>query len=50
MDNLEQVLKDIQDYLAPRLDTYEQAIYLYVFRHTLHCNSGQHSRWQPNLA
>ena len=34
MDNLEQVLKDIQDHLAPRLDTYEQAIYLYLFRHT----------------
>ncbi len=34
MHNLEQVLKDMQDYLAPRLDTYEQAIYLYVFRHT----------------
>ena len=31
---LEQVLKDFQDYLAPRLDTYEQAIYLYLFRHT----------------
>ena len=34
MHDLEQVLKDIQDYLAPRLDTYEQAIYLYLFRHT----------------
>jgi len=34
MHNLEQVMKDIQDHLAPRLDTYEQAIYLYVFRHT----------------
>ncbi len=30
----EQVLKDVQDFLAPRLDTYEQAIYLYLFRHT----------------
>ena len=30
----EQVLKDFQDHLAPRLDTYEQAIYLYLFRHT----------------
>lgn len=29
-----QVLKDFQDHLAPRLDTYEQAIYLYLFRHT----------------
>jgi hypothetical protein len=34
MDNLEQVLKDIQDHLAPRLDTYEQAIYFFLFRHT----------------
>jgi hypothetical protein len=34
VENLEQVLKDIQDYLAPRLDTYEQAIYFYLFRHT----------------
>jgi len=30
----DQFIKDFQDYLAPRLDTYEQAIYLYVFRHT----------------
>jgi len=29
-----QFFKDYQDYLAPRLDTYEQAIYLYLFRHT----------------
>jgi hypothetical protein len=28
------VFKEFQDYLAPRLDTYEQAIYLYLFRHT----------------
>lgn len=34
MDDIAQVLKDFQDHLAPRLDTYEQAIYLYVFRHT----------------
>jgi hypothetical protein len=27
-------LTEFQDYLAPRLDTYEQAIYLYVFRHS----------------
>ena len=27
-------LTQFQDYLAPRLDTYEQAIYLYVFRHS----------------
>jgi len=25
---------EFQDHLAPKLDTYEQAIYLYVFRHT----------------
>ncbi len=24
---------EFQDHLAPRLDTYEQAIYLYIFRH-----------------
>ena len=23
-----------QDHLAPRLDTYEQAVYLYIFRHS----------------
>ncbi|HTA92890.1 MAG TPA: HNH endonuclease signature motif containing protein [Polyangiaceae bacterium] len=34
MDDVAQVLKDIQDHLAPRLDTYEQAIYFYLFRHT----------------
>lgn len=27
-------LIEFQDYLAPRLDTYEQAIYLYIFRHS----------------
>lgn len=31
---LEQFFRDFQDHLAPRLDTYEQAIYLYLFRHT----------------
>lgn len=31
---LEQFFKDFQDHLAPRLGTYEQAIYLYLFRHT----------------
>ncbi len=25
---------EFQDFLAPKLDTYEQAIYLYIFRHT----------------
>lgn len=27
-------LIEFQDHLGPRLDTYEQAIYLYVFRHS----------------
>lgn len=31
---LDRFVKEYQDYLAPRLDTYEQAIYLYVFRHS----------------
>jgi hypothetical protein len=26
-------LQHFQDFLAPKLDTYEQAIYLYIFRH-----------------
>lgn len=29
-----QVLEQFHDYLAPKLDTYEQAIYLYVLRHS----------------
>ena len=33
--DLRQFLINFQDYLSPRLDTYEQAIYLYLFRHTL---------------
>ena len=32
--NLETFLVDFQDHLAPKLDTYEQAIYLYIFRHS----------------
>ena len=32
--NLECFLIEFHDHLAPRLDTYEQAIYLYVFRHS----------------
>lgn len=32
--NAEQFLKDFQDYLAPKLDVYEQAIYLYCYRHS----------------
>lgn len=31
--DLQKFILDFQDHLAPRLDTYEQAIYLYVFRH-----------------
>lgn len=34
-DNLVQTLIDIQDYLVPMLDTYEQALYHYILRHTL---------------
>jgi HNH endonuclease len=30
----QQVLEQFHDYLAPKLDTYEQAIYLYVLRHS----------------
>jgi HNH endonuclease len=29
-----QFIAEFQDHLAPQLDTYEQAIYLYVFRHS----------------
>lgn len=32
--NPETFLIEFHDYLAPKLDTYEQAIYLYVFRHS----------------
>jgi 5-methylcytosine-specific restriction endonuclease McrA len=32
--NLSNFIVEFQDHLAPRLDTYEQAIYLYVFRHS----------------
>ena len=28
------VIEEFQDYLAPKLDTYEQAIYLYILRHS----------------
>lgn len=31
---LQEFFEQFQDYLAPKLDTYEQAIYLYVFRHS----------------
>ena len=33
--NLVQTLIDIQDHLVPILDTYEQALYHYILRHTL---------------
>ena len=32
--NVERVLVEFQDFLAPKLDTYEQAIYLYILRHS----------------
>jgi hypothetical protein len=31
---LSQFIEQFQDNLAPRLDTYEQALYLYIFRHS----------------
>lgn len=34
MEDLKNVLIEIQDHLVPILDTYEQAIYHYIFRHT----------------
>lgn len=34
MEELKKVLTEIQDYLVPILDTYEQPIYHYIFRHT----------------
>jgi hypothetical protein len=32
--DLKRVFEHYQDHLAPRLDTYEQAVYLYVLRHS----------------
>ncbi len=32
--DVKQFVEQFQDYLAPKLDTYEQAIYLYIFRHS----------------
>jgi len=32
--DLKHFFEQFQDYLAPKLDTYEQAIYLYIFRHS----------------
>ncbi len=34
MNEFAQIFAQFQDHLAPRLDVYEQAIYLYVLRHT----------------
>lgn len=31
---IKQFIEQFQDHLAPKLDTYEQAIYLYIFRHS----------------
>jgi hypothetical protein len=33
-DQLREFFQQFQDHLAPKLDTYEQAIYLYIFRHS----------------
>ena len=35
MDEFALIFAQFQDHLAPRLDVYEQAIYLYVLRHTI---------------
>jgi len=32
--DLREFFVNFHDHLAPKLDTYEQAIYLYVFRHS----------------
>src|SRR6266542_5824780 len=32
--DIKALLEDFQDYLAPKLDTYEQAVYLYALRHS----------------
>jgi len=32
--DLREFIAQFQDHLAPKLDTYEQAIYLFVFRHS----------------
>jgi len=34
MNELDKILFQIQDLLVPKLDSYEQAIYHYIFRHT----------------
>ena len=33
-EDLREFFQQFQDFLSPKLDTYEQAIYLYIFRHT----------------
>lgn len=33
-DQLREFFQQFQDHLAPKLDTYEQAVYLYIFRHS----------------
>lgn len=35
MDEFATFFVEYQDYLAPRFDVYEQAVYLYVSRHTI---------------
>jgi hypothetical protein len=32
--DLKQFIEQFHDFLAPKLDTYEQALYLYIFRHS----------------
>jgi len=32
--DVKKFIEEFQDYLVPKLDTYEQAIYLYTFRHS----------------
>lgn len=32
--DLRRFIEEFQDYLVPKLDTYEQAVYIYVFRHS----------------
>ena len=34
MEDLKEILIEIQDRVVPLLDSYEQAIYHYIFRHT----------------
>jgi 5-methylcytosine-specific restriction endonuclease McrA len=40
-DELSGFFLQFQDYLAPKLDTYEQAIYLYIFRHSRFLGEGE---------